>query len=111
MTEEGRFTTYKEGCQAFRQWQKKHKNPLDLENILHNENIRIKDNDSGRLFYVNIKAMEEYSIIFKGRIAFVGVTIRGGKYFDVITYEEQEEIKKSLDEKLKTLAERYNCIY
>ena len=111
MTEKERFTQYKEGCQAWKQWQKKFKNPLDLDNILYYEDLRIKDNESGKIFYINIKAMEEVSVIFKGRIAFIGLTIRGDKYFNVITYEEEEEIKKLLDEKLKTIAEKYNCIY
>lgn len=109
MTEKGRFTIYKEGCQAWKQWQKKFKNPLDLDNILYYEDLRLKDNDSGKIFYINIKAMEENTI--HGRIAFIGLTVRGDKYFNVITYEEQEEIKKLLDEKLKTIAEKHNCIY
>ncbi len=111
MKNEGRFTIYKEGCQAFRQWQKKYKNPLDLENILHNENIRLKDNDSGRLFYINIKAMEEVSVIFKGRIAFIGITVRCGDLFDIATREEEAAIREFLEEHLKELSKVHNCIY
>lgn len=110
MTNTGRFTIYKDGCQAFRQWQKKFKNPLDLENILHYEDIRLKDNDSGKLFYVNIKAMEEESVIFKGRIAFIGITIRTNN-FELATREEEESIRDLLDDKLKELSKMYNCIY
>lgn len=110
MTNTGRFTIYKDGCQAWKQWQKKYKNPLDLENILHNENIRLKDNDSGKLFYVNIKAMEE-SGIFKGRIAFIGITIRTSNLFDLATREEEAAIRELLDDKLKELSKVHNCIY
>ncbi|MDY0141646.1 MAG: hypothetical protein RBR97_07125 [Bacteroidales bacterium] len=109
MTNNGRFTIYKEGCQAFKQWQKKYKNPLDLDNILHSENIRLKDNDSGKIFYVNIKAMEENTR--HGRIAFIGITIRSGNLYDLATREEEAAIRSLLDEKLKTIAEKHNCIY
>ena len=111
MTEKGRFTIYKEGCQAWRQWQKKYYNPFDLETILHNENIRLKDNDSGKIFYVNVRAMEEYSWIFKGRIAFVGVTIRSGNQYALATTEEQDDILDLLDEHIKELAKVHNCHY
>lgn len=111
MTEKERFTQYKEGCQAWKQWQKKYPNPFDLENILHNENIRLKDNDSGKIFYVNIRAMEENSYIFKGRIAFIGVTVRRGQLFDMATREEENEIKKFLDDKLAKISKEFNCSY
>ena len=111
MTNNGRFTIYKEGCQAWKQWQKKFKNPLDLENILHSENIRLKDNDSGKLFFVNIRAMEENSWLFKGRIAFIGITVRVGNLFDIATREEEEAIRELLDEHLNELAKKHNCFY
>ncbi len=109
MKNEGRFTIYKEGCQAWKQWQKKYKNPLDLENILYYEDLRIKDNDSGKLFYVNIKAMEENTI--HGRIAFIGVTVRCGNLFDIATREEENTIREFLEEHLKELSKVHNCIY
>ena len=111
MTNKGRFTIYKDGCQAFKQWQKKYYNPFDLETILHNENIRLKDNDSGKLFYVNIRAMEENSWLFKGRIAFIGVTIRSGNLYNLATTEEEEAIRDLLDEHIKELAKKHNCHY
>ena len=109
MTNNGRFTIYKEGCQAWKQWQKKYKNPLDLDNILHSENIRLKDNDSGKLFFVNIKAMEENTR--HGRIAFIGITIRSNNLFDLATREEEEAIRDLLDEHLKELSKMHDCIY
>lgn len=105
-----RFTTLKSGCDGFNRWQKKYPNPLDLATIHHSENLRLKDNNTGEYYYINIKAMSE-NMHKLGRIAFIGLTIRKNDNFILATREEENEIKKFLDDKLSKISKDFNCSY
>lgn len=104
-----KYTILKGGCSAFNAWLKKHPNPLDLNKIHHVESLRVKENSTGIIYYVNIKAMSEETL--HGRIAFVGVTIREGSPFYKATLEEKKDIEQFLADKTKAIASKYNCYY
>lgn len=103
------YTMLASGTGSFNAWLKKYPNPLDLNEIHHFETLRVKENSADIIYYVNIKAMSEKTL--HGRIAFVGITIRKGSGFELATREEEKDIKQFLADKIKAIANHYDCYY
>lgn len=88
----------------FKRWCKEHPNPLDLSEIKEHKFMQRGE------YYYEVKAMSEYSSIFRQQIAFIGVSICKYDYekdtFVVVGGKEAEQAEMKIKDDLIKMSGR-----